>query len=67
LLDEMTGELTSGDNAVRRKAWSGFHGGDGVTGSKEVSYGDTGGASRFYPQFQDDAELHAWIERLILP
>jgi hypothetical protein len=34
-------------------------------GIAEVAYGDTGGASRFYPQFRDEAELRAWVTRLI--
>ena len=28
--------------------------------------GDSGGASRFFPQFADEAELDAWLRRLIL-
>jgi hypothetical protein len=27
--------------------------------------GDTGGTSRFFPQFRDEAELRAWVERLL--
>lgn len=27
-------------------------------------YADFGGASRFYPQFADEGELHAWLDRL---
>ena len=32
-----------------------------------LRHGDSGGASRFYPQFRDEPELLAWIERLITP
>jgi hypothetical protein len=68
LLDEQSGELSSasgGAPPVRRKPWSGFHGGDGVSGKPEIMYGDTGGASRFYPQFKDDADLYGWVTRLM--
>lgn len=51
-LDGQSGTLKSGDGNVRRKAWGGYQGGDGVTGEAEVSYGDSGGASRFFEQFQ---------------
>lgn len=51
-LDEQSGTLKSGDGSVRRKAWKGYHGGNGVTGEPEVAYGDSGGASRFFPQFE---------------
>jgi site-specific DNA-methyltransferase (adenine-specific) len=51
-LDEQTGTLTSGEGSIRQQKYSGYHGGDGVTGNPEVSYGDSGGASRFFPQFQ---------------
>ena len=34
-------------------------------GESFAGYGDTGGASRFYPQFKDTEELHAWFKRLI--
>lgn len=33
----------------------------------DVGYGDTGGASRFFHQFQTDAELLAWFRLLITP
>jgi len=31
------------------------------------NYGDEGGASRFFPRFKDEAELHGWITRLVTP
>ena len=49
MLDEMSGTLKSGSNNIRSK--EGFfveHGGLGKAGDIQVSYGDTGGASRFF-------------------
>ena len=48
LLDGQTGTLTSGTNCVRTKSGDGYHGGIGKSGDVQVSYGDTGGASRFF-------------------
>jgi site-specific DNA-methyltransferase (adenine-specific) len=47
-LDEQTGALTSGSNNVRTKPGDGYHGGMGKAGDVQVSYGDSGGASRFF-------------------
>ena len=47
-LDEQTGTLTSGSNNVRTKPGEGYHGGMGNAGDVQVSYGDSGGASRFF-------------------
>jgi len=48
LLDAQTGTLTSGTNCVRTKSGDGYHGGIGNAGDVQVSYGDSGGASRFF-------------------
>jgi site-specific DNA-methyltransferase (adenine-specific) len=49
LLDEQTGTLTSGTNCVRSKVGNfGEHGGLGRPGDVQVTYGDSGGASRFF-------------------
>ena len=40
--------LTSGTNCVRTKSGDGYHGGIGKAGDVQVSYGDSGGASRFF-------------------
>jgi site-specific DNA-methyltransferase (adenine-specific) len=48
LLDAQTGTLTSGTNCIRTKAGDGYHGGIGKGGDVQVSYGDSGGASRFF-------------------
>lgn len=48
LLDEQTGTLTSGTNCTRTKAGSGYHGNIGKSGDVQITYGDSGGASRFF-------------------
>ena len=48
-LDRQSGELISGDNCIRRQ--EGFfmeHGGLGSNGDLQTTYGDSGGASRFF-------------------
>lgn len=64
-LDAQSGITTSG--LARAGASRGFHG----YGSQRYestfptdTYGDTGGASRFFPCFKDDSELDAWLRRL---
>ena len=48
LLDAQTGTLISGTNCVRTKSGDGYHGRLGRAGDVQVSYGDSGGASRFF-------------------
>lgn len=49
LLDKQTGILKSGSNCVRRKEGSFIeHGGLGKAGDIQITYGDKGGASRFF-------------------
>jgi DNA modification methylase len=48
MLDAQTGTLTSGTNCVRTKPGDGYHGSLGKAGDVQVSYGDSGGASRFF-------------------
>jgi len=49
LLDAQTGTLKSGTNCVRSKEGHfGEHGGLGKAGDVQVTYGDSGGASRFF-------------------
>ncbi len=67
-------DAISGDRPVSGRAASGQpHAGssEGYEGGwgnvpRELP-NDVGGASRFFPQFKDEAELHAWVERLITP
>ena len=49
LLDEQTGILKSGSNCTRRQEGSFLeHGGLGKAGDIQITYGDSGGASRFF-------------------
>ena len=48
LLDQQTGTLTSGTNCIRTKSGNGYHGNLGKAGDRQVCYGDSGGASRFF-------------------
>ena len=56
-LDAQSGTLTSGANAVRTKVGSFLeHGGLGKAGDVQTTYGDSGGASRFFPTFRYEAK-----------
>jgi site-specific DNA-methyltransferase (adenine-specific) len=48
LLDVQTGVLKSGSNCIRTKAGTGYHGNIGKAGDVQTTYGDSGGASRFF-------------------
>lgn len=49
MLDQQSGELTSGTNCIRSKEGNfGEHFGLGKAGDVQTTYGDTGGASRFF-------------------
>lgn len=49
MLDQQTGTLKSGSNCTRRKEGSFLeHGGLGKEGDIQITYGDSGGASRFF-------------------
>lgn len=53
VLDQQSGKLTSGTNCIRTKAGSFLeHGGLGKAGDTQVTYGDTGGASRFFKNIE---------------
>lgn len=64
VLDEQTGVLTSGTGAVKRASSATRDGNRGAALGKEsrpegtemVSYGDSGGASRFFPTFRYEAK-----------
>jgi site-specific DNA-methyltransferase (adenine-specific) len=47
-LDAQTGTLASGTNCIRTKPGDGYHGDIGKAGDVQVTYGDSGGASRFF-------------------
>ncbi len=49
MLDEQSGNLKSGDNCIRQEEGFFFeHGGLGKKGDIQTTYGDSGGASRFF-------------------
>lgn len=47
-LDEQSGTLKSGKDCVRTKVADSYHGNFGKEGDKQITYGDEGGASRFF-------------------
>lgn len=66
LLDEQSGDLAprGNINPTNRLMTTGFtRGGSGEPGL--VNYKDTGGASRFYPQFRSLAEALDWLTTLV--
>jgi hypothetical protein len=65
-LDEMSGALASRGNTAptKRDTTTGFtRGGSGMSG--KIDAGDSGGASRFYPQLVGADDLVEWLTRLI--
>jgi len=69
LLDEVSGERRSAQRGERQTGGRGGGGigfnGQDATGFTTTVYFDTDGASRFYPQFKNEAELVTWVERLV--
>jgi hypothetical protein len=70
-MDRQSGVLTSGTGAVKRKSSKGHQTPSIGTESRPegtlmLSYGDSGGASRFFPQFGNDAELDTWLTHLLV-
>lgn len=69
-LDEMSGILTSGVGSVKKDSGKGYRpnalGTDNrAVGTTMISYGDTGTASRYYPQFKSTLEMFAWLQTLV--
>ncbi len=63
MLDAQSGDVgCQGGDIVVTHSGMGFRGGRGAARSVPR---DVGGASRFYPQFKDDAELLVWFKKLI--
>ncbi len=63
VLDAMSGILkTNAGSITTTMASMSFHGG---SGSARKVKSDNGGASRFYPQFESEAEMIRWIARLL--
>ena len=70
LLDEQSGALMSGTGSYKKETSKGHQANAyGVenrpSGTQMISYGDSGGASRFFPQFKNLAECLDWINHLI--
>ena len=68
-LDRQSGERTSGVGAIRREAGAGTRGNaygaeSRAAGTPCVEYGDTGGASRYFPQFPADSDDAPWSEAI---
>ena len=67
-LDDQSGELSVSGWAAAGKmlsASSAGYGGGWGTGSPRSLPNDRGGASRFFPQFANEAELNEWLTRLV--
>jgi len=69
-LDAQSGVITSGKvaphhrrNNTMNPADGGYHGHFGD--SQLIGYGDSGGASRFYPQFRSLVECVTWLQTLV--
>jgi hypothetical protein len=68
LLDSQSGFTHSDGHRRGERHGNVYGGGKGPSGPNGVrGHEDAGGASRFYPQFKDAAELEAWFERLLSP
>ncbi len=75
LLDGQSGTSTSSSDPSRFAKTPKFKGthyaGDAysleMSRAQAQAYGDSGGASRFYPQFTGEGDLRVWIERLVTP
>ncbi len=65
ILDELTGELTSGAKEIASRSRDSVK--DWRYKEGTTCFADTGGASRFYPGFANMDELWSWIARLMGP
>ena len=71
-LDTQTGELSSGmmvagQTRQKTKGGGGYHGNFPDKATDTDTYGDSGGASRFFPQFQGPEDVLDWFRTLICP
>lgn len=69
ILDALSGDMPSSFRKARTGHNDGRNSMAGEMKNNGESFGhhDSGGASRFYPQFVDEDELRAWVTRLITP
>lgn len=70
IMDEQSGDRVSGmmvAGQTRKDSYGkgGYHDGFVTAASEHGTYGDAGGASRFYPQFTDLASALDWLSRLV--
>lgn len=70
VMDEQSGDRVSGmmvAGQTRKDSYGkgGYHDGFVTAASEHGTYGDTGGASRFYPQFTDLGGALDWLSRLV--
>jgi hypothetical protein len=63
-LDGMSGTLKSGTYLKKDRDNDSIFAGAGVFDHREYEP-DSGGASRFYPQFENEAELLEWLRTLL--
>lgn len=64
LLDAPVGARTSGKPSGFRNSTRGY-GGNIAVGTRVSGYGDSGGVSRFFHQFQERGDVLGWLKRLI--
>jgi hypothetical protein len=65
ILDRLSGDLPAGI-AVRHRSGGNTFGGNALKPAMaDMSYGDKGGASRFYPQFATPWDLLNWLRMLV--
>lgn len=69
-MDVRSGILKSGRGAIKHSTSRGYQGmaygkENRPEGTAMISYGDIGGASRYYPQFRNYQELIAWLHKLV--
>jgi hypothetical protein len=68
ILDDLSGERPVSGAAMLGKTFEASSQGYGGWGNSPRELpNDSGGASRFYPQFANERELVSWVERLITP
>ena len=64
-LDEQSGVSRSSGHIRHNSAFDGFDGTFARAAGNTIGHADIGGASRFFPQFEDEAGLTGWIRQLL--
>jgi hypothetical protein len=65
VLDALSGDLPAGVAVRRRSGGNTFGGSTPKPAMADMTYGDSGGASKFYPQFSSPWEFLEWVRTLI--